>query len=124
MLRSGGDFLVDAEMLFDVGDADFKLEALVDFVLLELAHLGVKAIDFSVELVNPAIESRFDCGEIVLGRHVLDDLRKHISEFVEGRFLWRHMRRVYHSRSVVACMHRIRIHRRDRWATDLQNGSG
>src|SRR3984893_9770518 len=89
-------------MLFDVGDADFKLEALVDFILLELAQLGVQPIDFSVELVNPAIESRFDCGEIVLGRHVLDDMRKHISEFVEGSLLCCHMRRVYHIRSVGA----------------------
>jgi hypothetical protein len=31
--------LVDAEMLLDMRDADFKLEALVDFVLLELAQL-------------------------------------------------------------------------------------
>jgi hypothetical protein len=87
-------------MLLDVGGADFKLKALVDFVFLELGQLGVEAIDFRVQLVDPAIEARFDCGNIVLGRHVLDDVREHISEFVEGRFLWRHVRRVYHSRSV------------------------
>ena len=91
-----GDFLVDAKMLLDVGDADFKLEALVDFVLLELAQLGVKAIDFRVELVDPAIEARFDCGKIVLGRHVLDHVGEHISEFVEGSLLCCHMWRVYH----------------------------
>jgi hypothetical protein len=39
-------------MLLDVGGANFKLEALVDFVLLELAQLDVKAIDFRVELVD------------------------------------------------------------------------
>jgi hypothetical protein len=37
--RSGGDRFVEAEMLFDCGDADFKLEAFVDFVLLELGQL-------------------------------------------------------------------------------------
>jgi hypothetical protein len=39
-------------MLLDVGGTNFKLEALVDFVLLELAQLDVKAIDFRVELVD------------------------------------------------------------------------
>ena len=28
--RSGGDLLVEAEMLFDCGDADFELEAFVE----------------------------------------------------------------------------------------------
>ena len=46
-------------MLLDVGDADFKLEALVDFVLLELAQLGVKAIDFRIELVDPVAGAEF-----------------------------------------------------------------
>jgi hypothetical protein len=49
----GGDLLVEAEVLFDGGDADFKLESLVDFVFLEL-QLGVEAFD------------------VVFGRHVLD----------------------------------------------------
>ena len=40
----GGDLLVEAEVLFDGGDADFKLESLVDFVFLEL-QLGVEAFD-------------------------------------------------------------------------------
>jgi hypothetical protein len=91
-----------------VGHADFKLEALVDFVLLELGQLGVEAIDFGrkigldavdlcVELVDPAIESRFDCGEIVLGRHVLDDMRKHASKCVERSPLCCHMGEVYHA---------------------------
>ena len=74
-LRSGGDYFFDAEMLFDCSDTDFKLEAFVDFVFLELGQLGVEAIDFRVELVDPANEARFDCGKIVLGRHVLDDMR-------------------------------------------------
>ena len=87
-------FFVDAEMLLDVGDADFKLKGLVDFVFLELAQLGVEAIDFRVELVDPAIEARFDCGKIVLGRHVLDHVGEHISEFVEGHCLRCHMREV------------------------------
>jgi hypothetical protein len=91
-MRKGlcSEFSVDAEMLLYVGDADFKLKALIDFVFLELGQLGVEAIDFRVELVDAAIEARFDCGKIVLGRHVLDHVREHISEFIEGRFLWRH----------------------------------
>jgi hypothetical protein len=44
--RSGGNLLVDAEMLFDCGDADFELEALIYFALLKLGQLGVKAINF------------------------------------------------------------------------------
>jgi hypothetical protein len=34
--RLGGDFLVEAEVPFDRGDADFELLALVDFVFLEI----------------------------------------------------------------------------------------
>jgi hypothetical protein len=114
-------FFVDAEMLLDVGDAYFKLEALVDFVVFELGQLGVEAIDFSVELVDPAIDSRFDRGEIVLSGHVFDDMRKHVSEFVEGSLLCCHTREVYHSRSVGARKCWLPGGRRDRWATDLQN---
>jgi hypothetical protein len=43
--RSGGDLLVEADVLFNGSDADFKLEAFVDFVLLELGQLGVEAFD-------------------------------------------------------------------------------
>jgi hypothetical protein len=75
------DFLVDAEMLLDVGHANFKLEALVDLVLLELAQLGVDAIDFGrklgldhldfyVELIDAAVQA----GDVVLSRHVHDDM--------------------------------------------------
>jgi hypothetical protein len=35
-------------VLFDYGDADFKLEAFVDFVLLELGQLRVEAIDVAL----------------------------------------------------------------------------
>jgi hypothetical protein len=104
-----GDFLVDAEMLLDVGDADFELKTLVDFIFLELGQLGVKAIDFGskvgldgVDLRVELVDADVQAGNVVFGRHVLDDMRKHISEFIEGRFLWCHMRGVYHSRSVGA----------------------
>jgi hypothetical protein len=83
-------------MLLDVGYADFKLEAFVDFVFLELVQLGVEVVEFCVELVNTAVKARLDCSEIVLGRHVLDDMRQHISEFVEGCFLCCHTWEVYH----------------------------
>jgi hypothetical protein len=43
MSRSGGELFVEAEVLFDRGDADFELEAFVDFVLFELGQLGVDA---------------------------------------------------------------------------------
>jgi hypothetical protein len=68
-LRSGGDFLVEAEVFFDCGDADFELLAFVDFVLLELGQLGVETVD------------------VVFGRHVLDDETEHIAEFFERHFL-------------------------------------
>jgi hypothetical protein len=38
------DLFVESEMLFDRGDADFELEAFVDFALLELSQLGVETI--------------------------------------------------------------------------------
>jgi hypothetical protein len=70
---SGGDLLVEAEVLFDCGDADFELEAFVDFVLLELGQLGVEAIDvvFGCHLsakIRDVVFSRhlaFDIGDIV-----------------------------------------------------------
>jgi hypothetical protein len=37
--RSGGNFLVEAEVFFDSGDADFELEPFVDFALLELVQV-------------------------------------------------------------------------------------
>jgi hypothetical protein len=38
-------------------------------------------------------------GDVVIGRHVLNDMRKRISEFVEGGLLCCHTREVHHSRS-------------------------
>ena len=51
-------------------------------------------LDCYVELVDLAIDARFDCGKIVLGRHVLDHVGEHISEFVEGSLLCCHTREV------------------------------
>jgi hypothetical protein len=65
--QSGGDLHVDAEVIFDRGDTDFELEALVDFVLLELGQLRVDAVNFCIELVDAAVEARFRRGEVVLG---------------------------------------------------------
>jgi hypothetical protein len=101
--RSGCDSLVETEVLFDGGDADFELEAFVDFVLLELGQLGVEvinfsrklgldAVDFCVKLVDALVQP----GDAVFGRHVFDDMRQHISEFVEGCFLCCHTREVCH----------------------------
>jgi hypothetical protein len=72
-------FLPMPRWLLDVGAADFKLKALVDFVVLELAEFGVEAIDFGskvgldgvdlcVELVDAAIKTRFDCGKTLRRR--------------------------------------------------------
>jgi hypothetical protein len=49
-------------VLFDGCDADFELEAFVDFALLELGQLGV-------ELFDAAIEARLDCGETYRQRY-------------------------------------------------------
>ena len=98
----GRDLLVEAEVLFDRGDADFKLQALVYFVLLELGQLGVDAIylpgqvglyagEPGVQLIDAAVEAGFELGEIILRRHVLDDVGDHFAEFFERRFLRGHM---------------------------------
>jgi hypothetical protein len=105
---SGGDLLVEAEVRFDRGDADFKLEAFVDFALLELGQLGVEtiylrrkvgldAVDLGVELVDAAIKACFGSGQVFLGRHVLDDMGEHVGDLFEAGFLWCHMRGVYHA---------------------------
>jgi hypothetical protein len=53
-------------------DADFELEAFVDFVLLELAQLGVEAIYLpsevglhAVDLCIELVEARLDCPQRV-----------------------------------------------------------
>jgi hypothetical protein len=83
-------------MLLNCGDADIELEAFVDLMLFEFTELGVEAIEFHVELVDTAVKTRLDCGEIVLGRHVLDDETEDFADLLEGNFLWCHTRGVYH----------------------------
>ena len=82
-------------MLFDGRDPDFQLHALVDFAFLELAQLRVEAIDFRFELVESAVEPRFERAEVVFGRHVLDDVAEHFAEFFGRSLLGGHMRAVY-----------------------------
>jgi hypothetical protein len=63
--RSGGDLLVEAEVLFDGGDADFELKAFVDFALFELGELGVEEVD--------AVFGRHlsaNICDVVFGRHL------------------------------------------------------
>jgi hypothetical protein len=79
---SGDEFIVDTEVLFDCGDADFKLEAFVDLALLELAELGIEAFDIVFGCHLSA-----NIRNVVFGRHVLDDETEHIAEFLERRFL-------------------------------------
>jgi hypothetical protein len=100
---SGSDLLVEAEVFFDRGDADFELLAFVDFVLLEFGELGVEAIYLCVKLVDAAIEACLGCSKIVFCRHVLDDVGEHVADFFEGRFLWCHTRGVYHDSQGGAC---------------------
>jgi hypothetical protein len=74
-------------------------------VLLELGQFGVEAIylrsevgldavDFCVELVDAAVKA----GDVVFGRHVLDDMGEHFADLFEGNFLGCHMRKsiAYH----------------------------
>jgi hypothetical protein len=87
----GGDVLVEAEVLFDCGDTDFKLEALVDFSLLELGELGVEALD-----VVFGCHLSAKIRDVVLSRHVLDDMAEHFAEFFEADFHCGHIVEVYH----------------------------
>jgi hypothetical protein len=49
---------------------------------------------FLFEIVDARIEPR----NVLLRRHVLNDLRKHLTNFLERRLLRRyHMRQVYHN---------------------------
>jgi hypothetical protein len=78
-------------MLFDFGDADFELEALVDLVVFKLAEFGVEAID-----VGFGCHLSAKIRDVVFGRHVLDDMGEHVGEFFEGCFLCCHTWEVYH----------------------------
>jgi hypothetical protein len=49
-------------MLFDCGDADFKLKSFVDFVLFELGQLGVETIYLPSEIGLDAVDL---CVELV-----------------------------------------------------------
>jgi hypothetical protein len=53
-----GNLLIYAEMLLDMGDADFELEPLVDFAVFEFAQLGVFAIELCVELLKRRLRVR------------------------------------------------------------------
>jgi hypothetical protein len=55
-MSTGSDLFVEAEVLFDRADADFKLETFVDLMLFELGQLGADSIEFAVELVDTAVE--------------------------------------------------------------------
>jgi hypothetical protein len=78
-------------MLFDCGDADFELKAFVDFLLFELREFGVEAID-----VVFGCHLSAKIRDVILGRRVLDDMREHLANFLEGGFLCCHTWKVYH----------------------------
>jgi hypothetical protein len=106
---SGGDFLVEAEVLFDRWDANFELFTFVEFVLLEFGELGVEAIYFcavvglhavdlggslSMRLSNRAMSSA-RAANLIVGR-----CRGFGNETCEGFkscLLCGHMRGVYHT---------------------------
>jgi hypothetical protein len=69
LVRSADDLFVEAEMFFNRGDADFELEAFVDFALLELGQLGVKAVD-----VVFGCHLSAKIRDVVLGRHLAFDI--------------------------------------------------
>jgi hypothetical protein len=84
-------------LLFDRSDADFKLEALVDFVLLKLGQPGVEAINFScklgldaVDLCVKLVDASVKAGDVVFRRHVLDDpisLRVIFFAAIRGKYI-------------------------------------
>ncbi len=91
-------------MLFDGRDPDFQLHALVDFAFRELVQLHVeavylcfKAIEAVSKFVNPLVEPCFNGGQVIFGRHVLDEVADHFAEFFGRSFLGDHFRAVYYS---------------------------
>ncbi len=65
----GGDLLVDAEVLFDRGDADFELQTLVDLMLLELGQLRVEPIDFGSKVGLDVVDLGIEAGDVRFGGH-------------------------------------------------------
>ena len=84
-------------MPFDRGDTNFKLFALVDFAFLELREVRIEPVNLRVEFVDAAIEPPFERAEVLFGRHVLDDVAEHFTEFFGRSFLGGHMAAVYHT---------------------------
>jgi hypothetical protein len=84
-------------VFFDGCDADFELEAFVDFVLLELGQFGVEPIDFGGKVGLDVVHLFVEASDVVLGRHVLDDMGKHVGDLFEAGFLWCHTPEVYHN---------------------------
>ena len=85
-------------MLFDGRDTDFQLHALVDFAFLELGELRVEAVylcfnavEAVFKFVNPLVEPCFNGGQVVFGRHVLDDVAEHFAEFFGRSLLGGHI---------------------------------
>jgi hypothetical protein len=84
------NLLVDPEVLLDRGDANFELEALVDFALLEFRQLRAQAINVAdeggldaINLCLEFVEARIEPGDVILGRHVLNNMREHLADFLE-----------------------------------------
>jgi hypothetical protein len=56
--RSGGDFVVEAEVPFDRGHANFELFALINFAFLEFCQLYVEPIYLGAETVYRSQKSK------------------------------------------------------------------
>ena len=70
--RSGGDLFVEAEVLFDCGDADCELEALVEIgshVILDDGEVG-RVVIKNLRVIG---ERRFHVRDVVFGRHLAFD---------------------------------------------------
>jgi hypothetical protein len=73
-------------MLFNCGDAHFELEAFVE-VGRNIALDDSEIVRVVIENLLVIGERGFHVGDVVLGRHALDDKTEHVAEFLERRFL-------------------------------------
>jgi hypothetical protein len=71
--------------------------------IMSCSELFVCAFELINHFRSEIVDARVELGNVLFGRHMLDNMRKHFADFPERRLLSRrHMRQVYHSAPVLA----------------------
>ena len=92
---------ITGALLFESFDAAVNCRNLGSYVpqaIMSCLELFVRVFELVNHFRSAIVDARVELGNVLFGRHMLDNMRTHFADFPERRLLSRrHMRQVYHT---------------------------